>query len=224
MMKKTLLSFLTAGVIATSVLAPSSTYYERFSNYNPSRAVQTKTIENYVPDQKEILKKKILEENLETGKYTPEKTVEILEKGIKKGGELPRYIDINYLYCLIEKESSWNPKAKSKVGAKGLAQVMKSTWKYYNPKTPYSKVYDPETNVGTAVKILKGHEEYFSKYHPNWKNLKKEEKLKMHAAAYNAGQSKLKKINWEIDNKKKVPLETRKHIAKIMEKYKKLSG
>ena len=51
-------------------------------------------------------------------------------------------------------ESSFNPKAGSRVGAKGLWQIMPSTARMYGTKNT-SKLYDPQYATRLAAKILK---------------------------------------------------------------------
>lgn len=225
MTKKSLLNILKTGIIATSIILQPTWGYEKIIEY--PLLINSSIYQPYTSSSKgkssaksgEYLKNKILEEKLNTGKYTPKQMVELLEKGIKSGGGLPEKMDITFVYSLIEKESEWNPKAKSSVGARGLGQIMKRTWKNYSPKRTYNEAYNPEKNLETVVKILNGHEEYFSNYHPNWNKLEKKEKLKIHAAAYNWGQRRMKDINFNLKNEKKIPLQTKNHIKKVMEVY-----
>lgn len=213
-------------ILAIGTIAIGATLYPSPSSekifISPKLIQNEYILKRDVKASKEHLEKRIINERLNTGEFSPRKVVELLEKGEKEGGGLPKYIDLPFLYTLVEAESEWNPLAKSEKGAKGLAQITEDTWEDYNLQTPYKEAYNPEANLETAVKIIRGHEEYFSKNHSRWNYLKKEEKLKIHAAAYNWGKSKLKKIKWNLNNKRKIPKETRNHIKKIMKTYEKI--
>ena len=67
---------------------------------------------------------------------------------------LCKHYDVNYnlVKSVISTESAWNYKAKSRVGAKGLMQIMKACAKDY--KTPHSEMYDPYVNVTIGIKYL----------------------------------------------------------------------
>jgi hypothetical protein len=225
MTKNSLLKILGTGIIATSIILQPTFSYEKIFKYPLLINSYTSPSKERSPAKSgEYLKKKILKKKLNTGKYTPKQTVELLEKGIKNGGGLPEKMDITFIYSLIEKESEWNPKAKSSVGARGLGQIMKGTWEDYSPKRVYNDAYNPEKNLETVVKIINGHEEYFSTYHPNWSKLGKKEKLKIHIAAYNWGQRRIKDINFNLKNEKKIPLQTKNHIKRVMEIYERINN
>jgi soluble lytic murein transglycosylase-like protein len=210
------------GVIASTIAFSSSGNTGKNINYYPSPQLYSQQIVKEKIEPKEYLKKRIIEENLDTGNYAPEKAVEILEKGIRKAGGLSEKIDINFLYSIVANESSWNPREKSSAGAKGLAQITEDTWNDYNPKVSYKEVYNPEENIKAAVKIINGHEQFFAKNHPNWENLGKTERLRIHAAAYNGGRNRIKRINFNLENKKRLPRETRNYIKKVLDTYEKI--
>ena len=67
---------------------------------------------------------------------------------------LCKHYNVNYnlVKSVISTESTWNYKAKSRVGAKGLMQIMKACAKDY--KTPHSEMYDPYVNVTIGIKYL----------------------------------------------------------------------
>ena len=67
---------------------------------------------------------------------------------------LCKHYDVNYnlVKSVISTESTWNYKAKSRVGAKGLMQIMKACAKDY--KTPHSEMYAPYVNVTIGIKYL----------------------------------------------------------------------
>ena len=62
--------------------------------------------------------------------------------------------DVNYnlIKAVIQTESSWNVKARSRVNALGLMQVMKACAKDY--KTPHSEMYDPYVNITVGTMYL----------------------------------------------------------------------
>jgi len=174
-------------------------------------------------DTRDLLQK-IIKYKLNTGKFSPEQTIGLLKKGITESQGLPGYMDEGYIYCLINQESYWNPKAESEAGARGLGQIMRNTWKDYCPIESYNKAYDPESNIKTSVKVIKGNEKYFKRFHPNWEEVSREEKLKLHVAAYNWGPSNVKKIDWNLNKTKEIPRETRDHVKKILNDYNNLSN
>jgi soluble lytic murein transglycosylase-like protein len=74
---------------------------------------------------------------------------------------------------LIRQESAWNPNAKSRAGALGLAQVMP----WWAPKfgLTVSQLLDPKTNLETGAEILR---QELARYKGSWG---------LAAMAYNAG-------------------------------------
>jgi hypothetical protein len=64
------------------------------------------------------------------------------------------HYDLNYnlVKSVISTESNWNYRAKSRVGALGLMQIMKACATDY--KTPHREMYDPYVNVTIGIKYL----------------------------------------------------------------------
>ena len=62
--------------------------------------------------------------------------------------------DVNYnlIKAVITTESSWNVKARSRVKALGLMQIMKACATDF--KTPHSEMYDPYVNVTIGTMYL----------------------------------------------------------------------
>lgn len=60
-------------------------------------------------------------------------------------------VDPNFAWAIIKHESSYNPKAVSNTGARGLMQLMPATAKQYGVKDSF----DPEQNITGGVKYLK---------------------------------------------------------------------
>jgi soluble lytic murein transglycosylase-like protein len=122
--------------------------------------------------------------NLPTASYTPPDTVDFGARMEPYKGHILNYsskysVPYNILASLIDTESTFNPKATSKSGALGIAQLMPDVAKKYgiNP-------LDPQQAIETASKILKHNYEVFG----DWKKA---------IAAYNsgiAGVSKMKEL------------------------------
>lgn len=64
-------------------------------------------------------------------------------------------LDPLIVISLIRQESAFNPLATSRVGAKGLMQLMPATAKRFNRKIKVSHLNDPKTNVILGTKYLK---------------------------------------------------------------------
>ena len=64
-------------------------------------------------------------------------------------------LDPLIVISLIKQESAFNPKATSRVGAKGLMQLMPATAKRFNRKIQITHLNDPKTNVAIGTKYLK---------------------------------------------------------------------
>lgn len=80
-------------------------------------------------------------------------------------------------------ESNLDPKATSYVGARGLMQLMPSTYKMIQSKRPeMGAIDDPEWNIAAGIM----HDRYLWKL---WsKDISEEERLKYMFASYNAGE------------------------------------
>ncbi len=81
-------------------------------------------------------------------------------------------VDAALVKAVIHTESYFNPRAKSRAGARGLMQLMPKTAAKYG----ISNIYDPSDNVEAGVKHLR----YLLKKYPR--------NLKYVLAAYNAGE------------------------------------
>ncbi len=104
-------------------------------------------------------------------------------------------VPVDLFTRLIEQESGWNPRAKSRAGAIGLAQLMPATARKLgvNPR-------DPRQNLDGGARYLAKQYRKFG----NWKHA---------LAAYNAGPEAVAKYNGVPPYK-----ETRNYVRSILGK------
>lgn len=127
--------------------------------------------------------------------------------------EIPSYITKNFSRSLILVESSDNPSAKGRHGERGLGQLTKRAWNNVERDVSFEKgAFNPDKNTEVTIKYLLWLDEQFKNSHPNWYDLKDEEKRRMIVSAYNGGIYRLKRLNWNIN---KMPEGTKNHIRKI---------
>lgn len=108
------------------------------------------------------------------------------------------HIDANLVKSVIKQESSFNPNAKSHVGAQGLMQLMPTTAKalgVFNSENPYQNVRGGITYLAQQLKKFDGN-------------------IQKALAAYNAGPSAVEKYNG-------IPpyQETQNYVENIMQDY-----
>lgn len=80
-------------------------------------------------------------------------------------------VDAALVHAVVEAESNYQPKARSKKGARGLMQLMPATARQYDVKD----LYDPRANLDAGVRHLKDLLTRFD--------------LRLALAAYNAGEA-----------------------------------
>ncbi len=120
------------------------------------------------------------------------------------------YIDPALIFSLIRQESSFNPKATSPVGARGLMQVMPNTARRVERKRTID-LYDPVTNIRIGAKYL---HILRTQHNGDYSRL---------IASYNAGPNHIKK--WDKRYNGKIPMlyadlipfpETRHYVSGLM--------
>lgn len=102
-------------------------------------------------------------------------------------------VDVRLVHAVIEAESNYRPRARSRKGAKGLMQLMPATARQYAVKDPY----DPKANIEAGVRHLKDLLTRFD--------------VTLALAAYNAGEATIQRYRG-------LPpfAETRGYVARIL--------
>lgn len=95
-------------------------------------------------------------------------------------------LDPLIVISLIRQESAFNPEATSRVGAKGLMQLMPATAKRFNRKIKVKHLSDPKTNVALGTKYLR---QLLTRFDGN---------LIYTLASYNAGENRIDRWKKEI--------------------------
>lgn len=124
-------------------------------------------------------------------------------------------LDLALVLAVIQKESSFNPKAKSAVGAVGLMQLMPDTAKWLGLKDT-SKLTTPAVNIKYGVKYLKMLWDEFATTAPADISEAeiKTKASQMAIAAYNAGQGNVRKYD-DVPPFK----ETKNYVKKVTEYF-----
>jgi len=128
--------------------------------------------------------------------YTPADTTtydRIIKEAARRHG-----VDFWLVKAIIQAESSFNPRAVSEKGARGLMQIMPENYTALNIKDPF----DPQQNI-------MGGTRYFRSLYDRY-----EGKLALSLSAYNAGPT-------IVDRYKRIPPipETERYVEKVMRYY-----
>lgn len=102
-------------------------------------------------------------------------------------------VDPLLVRALIQVESNYKPKARSRRGAMGLMQLMPSTAREYQVRNPF----DPRANIEGGIKHLKSLIDRFG--------------VELALAAYNAGEGAVTRFNGIPPYR-----ETRRYVSKIL--------
>jgi len=86
------------------------------------------------------------------------------------------HVDARLVHAVIEQESNYQPRAKSKKGARGLMQLMPETARQYGVRNSY----DPKANLEAGIRHLK--------------DLMSRLELPLALAAYNAGEATIRRF------------------------------
>jgi hypothetical protein len=103
-------------------------------------------------------------------------------------------VDPLLVRALIQVESNYEARARSRKGAMGLMQLMPSTARSYNVRNPF----DPRANIEAGIKHLKSLIDRFGR-------------LDLGLAAYNAGEGAVTKFNGVPPYR-----ETRNYVSRIL--------
>jgi hypothetical protein len=103
-------------------------------------------------------------------------------------------VDPLLVRALIQVESGYKPRAKSRKGAMGLMQLMPSTARAYNVRNPF----EPKANIEAGIKHLKALIDRWG--------------VNVALAAYNAGEGAVAKFNGIPPYR-----ETRNYVTRILE-------
>ena len=124
-------------------------------------------------------------------------------------------IDLALVLAVIQKESSFDPKAKSPAGARGLMQLLPSTAKWLGLKDT-KKLTDPAVNIKYGVKYLKYLWDEFATIPAGDLSAAdlKQKTSRMAIAAYNAGQGNVHKYG-DVPPFK----ETKNYVKKVTEYF-----
>jgi len=128
--------------------------------------------------------------------------------------KISEVINKKFAKSIINAESERYVYAKSKVGARGLMQLMPDTWNTIGEESNfYTEAFNPHKNLEKGIKYLeKLNNHYCKRNHPQWDELSTKDKQLIIAAAYNGGIGRLMENNWDIS---KMPPETQSYVKKI---------
>ena len=113
-------------------------------------------------------------------------------------------VDADLIHCVVAVESNFNPKAISRMNARGLMQLLPSTAKRMGVKN----VFDPKENIDGGTRYLR---DMLARYHND---------VTLALAAYNAGPEKVTKYGNRVPPYR----ETQQYIRTIARGYAKIKA
>ena len=193
-----IISTLTTGLLLTLLWPLSAQAYFLYQLPDGSRLITDKV--HHGPNYKLVRSSRDTRNmgRYAAGKYLSRQSVKAkdYEKLIRHFAH--RYdVDIALVKAIIHTESYFNPEATSRVGASGLMQLMPATAERYG----VTDIYDPQQNLEAGIRHLR----YLLGKYGN--------KMRHAIAAYNAGETAVKKYNG-------IPPypETQRYVTKVMDK------
>lgn len=144
-------------------------------------------------------------------KAIPYSELKIIVDRIFSTVKVPDYITKEVQMARSYVESSGNPNATSPVGARGLWQIMESSWNEVMD-VHFDKAYDPLFNGIASNKHIKKIDIFLRQNYPGFDYLPVGHKRDLLNAAYNGGQGRLMRAGWNIDA---MPKETRDYVKRM---------
>lgn len=108
-------------------------------------------------------------------------------------------VDPSLLHAVITTESSYNPKAVSSKGARGLMQIMPATGQRFGAKD----LFDPKENIRAGAKYLRWLLDLFN------------DDVELALAGYNAGEQAVIKAGYRVPPY----AETLRYVPKVLNNY-----
>jgi len=145
--------------------------------------------------------------------------IDILQKTYSEV-KVPDYVTIPVQMARSYVESSNNPHARSPVGARGLWQIMEQSW-YDVMDLHFDNAYNPYLNSKASLYHINKIDMFLRQHyigsdgHTRFDQLPIEHKRDLLNAAYNGGQGRLMRANWDINA---MPKETRDYVKRMKER------
>jgi soluble lytic murein transglycosylase-like protein len=127
-------------------------------------------------------------------------------------------LDPALVAAVIQRESAYDPNAVSRAGARGLMQILPSTWRYLNPDSPCPGdhlppscgprcIFDPAANIHVGTKYLRRLLTQF------------DGDVVLATAAYNAGASAVRRLGREEPAGIPPFRETRQYVRDVLRRW-----
>jgi hypothetical protein len=199
--------------VSSKVSSSSVTDGEGFDSSLPKTPPPDTVLYRVMSDEENVSKGGIADaDDFDIASIDDIKYFDIVTKAAEEQG-----FDRELVLAIIMKESRFNAKTKSAVGAVGLMQLMPDTARWLGLKNT-SKLTDPETNVRYGIKYMRY---LFSEISPDvdYSNLSKEDVSRQEIiksiAAYNCGPGNVKKYDKHPYNGIPPFKETKNYVKKV---------